>query len=760
MAGQAPKSRFTKFPATGVLNEWRNPADVGGSGLTDCNNLMYHRSNSWGKRPGNSEIGLPALNKDSPCSGFRWYRAFPTPLTNIVLYASSHLLTGKNVRNLTDQGIYNLNGSQTAGQGPSFCSARDPQSNGGNGADTIIVAGLKLPKGSFGIGDITITGAPGSQPTSGSQISVTVTNNALNSVTTMNYQILGSDTPASICAGLAQLLNQTAAFLNQGSFTPYIGESYFTVANQNQPVNAGFPNAICHLGAQLGGVAGNLITYGVTWTYADQAGGTTGTLAVVIGITGQGGGQINVPHDSALHQTNMVEGGNEWDGPLRCDLLSSDVDFIGLSYMCPNAFTDCVSWHQHVWFWGDPQNPDTLFACDINQPEAFTFMIENGGMQQNPQGQTGGYTIGAGDGDPGIQTVVPLGNALYVFKTNNVYMIQGYDFQPGEYQFSITPQVVGYGVPSPNCVAVLENQLVFWSGRKFLRLAVGAYEPEHIGLPIPITEGLASNGNQFLVQAVAGDFQVQTQMNDVYAGKGPGEDTPVSTTILLKSQALFAVDIGSGNADHIIVFDDEMTELKGEYCWTKWTFPEPVGFWILYGQGPNPEGTNADAPLLWWMNAEGTDIHQFGGNAFGDGGLGSPKSEIPWLAQTGWVDFSSAELLKNQHRLFINANASDSASPDQDEPNGAVFNVKLIPGQQIPASGQDSPYSTTPVTISYPPTIAPEGGEALNELEQYIEPALQSKSVLLQITEDGTSFTGFEVLSWAIDINPEEAFSP
>ena len=218
----APKNRFLKFPTKGVLNEWLNPADVGGSGLTDCNNLMYHRSGSWGKRPGLSQIILPSVGKDPPCSGFRWYRAYPTPLTNLVMYFGSHLMTGVDAYNLVDRGHYGLNNPM---QGPGFCSARDPQSNGGLGSDTIIIAGIVLPTGSFGFGDITITGAPGSQPTNASQITVTVTNNATNSVTTVAYQILGSDTPASICQGLANLLNQTAAYLNQGSFTPYIGES-------------------------------------------------------------------------------------------------------------------------------------------------------------------------------------------------------------------------------------------------------------------------------------------------------------------------------------------------------------------------------------------------------------------------------------------------------------------------------------------------------------------------------------------------------
>ena len=120
------------------------------------------------------------------------------------------------------------------------------------------------------------------------------------------------------------------------------------------------------------------------------------------------------------------------------------------------------------------------------------------------------------------------------------------------------------------------------------------------------------------------------------------------------------------------------------------------------------------------------------------------------MAQTGWVDFASAELLKNQHRLMLNVEATA----------GALLTATLVPGQIIPGSGQVLPYSTTPVPLTYPPTIAPENGEAFNELEQYIEPQIQSKSILLQFAESGASGAGFEMLNWSLDLDPEEAFGP
>src|SRR5579875_2293419 len=121
-----------------------------------------------------------------------------------------------------------------------------------------------------------------------------------------------------------------------------------------------------------------------------------------------------------------------------------------LSPSITNHFSGVTFFHEHLWFWGDNNYPDTIFATDLGNPESYTFSTS-----------FGGYPIGRGDGDPRVVCAIPCGNILYVFKTNGIYAITGYDFQAGEYQFSVAPVVVGVGMPSPFCATVLNNTLIF-----------------------------------------------------------------------------------------------------------------------------------------------------------------------------------------------------------------------------------------------------------------------------------------------------------
>jgi hypothetical protein len=721
MPAAAPQSRYGSFPATGVLFESTSPPLVGGSGLTAVDNLVYKRQGAWGKRTGVHRDVLPSGGKLTPVSGYRWYRAFPTPVTNLVVYARNHLYIGNGPLSLADLGSFDLS---VPGNAPSFCTMRDPQAANGNGADILIICGIELAGGSPANGEIIITGAPGTAPGGTTKMSITVQNGAEPEITTSDYIILGSDNASSIAQQLVTLLNQTQAYINNNNpYPPFLGESYITAPNPVQSSgNPPVPKAVIHMGAAIGGGAGNNITYTITFTAGTDPGST---LAV---------------SPASGTPTNMTGGGVSWHGPCRYDLGLNRV--IALSYMAPNAFTGCCTWHNHAWFWGDPNNPDTAFACDIDQPEAFTFMIQNGGMDASGSndGTNGGYSAGPGDGDPGVQTCIPLGNALYLFKTNNIYMIEGYDFQQGEYQFSLTPQIVGYGMPSPYCGAVLENEIVWWSGKKFLRLATGSYVPEHIGMPIKYTEGLASKGDQQVVRCVAGDLQVLTLLNQKF-GLDSGS---VDETIMYNSIALWAMDLGTGNPDTIVVYDDDATTAIGQYAWSRWTGWE-VGCWIQYGVGPTPSGMNTDPPIVWFVNSHGSYIHLVGGNAADDW-----TNPIPWMVQTGYVAFDTPEVLKNCHRFMVNAEANA----------GANFTAQISPGRIIPNSGQILPYSTAVVTLTFNPTLAPQNGEAYNELEKYFEPAMQAKSVIVQLAEDGTSMVDFEVLSWGFDINPQEAFAP
>lgn len=734
MPGPEPQARFEPFDCSGVLNEWLNPLQVGGSGLTSCQNLLYHRQGGWAKRPGASRIGLrPGGPHPLPyVSGFRWYRAFPFVVTQLLVWQQGQLLIGNSPNSLTVlPGNYHLTGNIA----PDFCSMRDPQAANGNGADVVIITGVTLANGSFSTATIDVLGLPSASIATTARLSITVSDGT-NTVQTSDYQVLPTDNPASIASNLVDLVNQSAAYLNKLAFPPFLGVTYYKSPDSIQAPNAlANPKAIIHLGARVGGAGGNSLTVSITATDITSATGYPMSFTV----NGNTSSTITAPiaGSATAGPVHFSGGGNDFAGPLRVDWNGGAPFITGLSYMAPNPFTGCATWHDHLWLWGDPGNPDTVFASDLLKPEAYVFMAQNGGMD-GPN--NGGYNIGPGDGDPAVMTCVPNGNSFYVFKSANIYQITGYDFQQGEYQFSVTPQVIGYGVPSRDCVDVLEGQYVFWSGKKFLRLAVGAYEPEHIGLPVALQEGLASGGDQTLVKVAAGDFQVQTVLTNTYATTlGPA---PPQQAILLRSVVLFAVDNGDGSPDTLLVYDDEKTGISGTYAWSIWTGWN-VGCFIKYGLGTKPEGKQ-DLPLLYFVDPSGEHIYQVGAQPTTDWG----NAPIPWVAQTGWIDFGTPELIKNIHEFYLRLESTV----------GSKFVVVAIPAKIVPPVPQVSQFPSDPVTFTFGPALAPAGCEALNDLKSFIQAALRCEAAMIQFTEDGTADSGFELLSYGIDCNPQEAY--
>jgi hypothetical protein len=404
-----------------------------------------------------------------------------------------------------------------------------------------------------------------------------------------------------------------------------------------------------------------------------------------------------------------------------------------LSFQIPNAFTGCVTWHNHVWYWGDPKNPSTLFASDIDAPEGFQFMNNNGGG-----GTSGGYDIGVGDGDPYIRAVVPIGNLLYVFKTNSVYAISGYDFQSGEYQFQVQVAVQGYGVPSSECVAVLKNALVFWTGNGFYRLAVGAYEVEHIGMPIALQEGRVAGGNQTLVRAISADFEVLAALNNIYGGSGGGPALE-----LFGEVALFAVDVGSGFADTVLVYDDLASVTIGGYAWSVWTGWN-VAAWFDTNHGQDSTQTFVETPELFWigkLGGAGPAVYQYGQNATGDSG-----AAIPWLVQTGWVDTGTPALDKTLHRAKVHVEAMP----------GAQFSLTITPSVQVDAGFGGSATEYVPSTPQLPATVGTAGVEQSQSFWGTCKPYLRGDSFLFTLSES-SAFSSYEVTGLTLDY-VEEAF--
>jgi hypothetical protein len=703
--------KFTTLPFEGIWDESVTPKEVGGSGMTSMLNLVYRRYRSWGKRSGSATAytGTPQAGgvANLPVSGIRWYGSI-LPVsgnkTQTVVVAQQHLFTGTdpNIGSPTALTDVTTFSSVSPTQPAAFAPIFDPliaQSSTVLGTDNLVICGPTItgftPPHATAIFGLATIGA------GGETITVTVTMPTLSPLT-VTYTLLASDNPTTIGQNLVQLLNNAIIGQWPGSSYPitYLSTLY-QVYYQTEATNA---NALL-LFFNARGAAGN---------------GANFTLQVTVtgAITGSPSSATAFSNGSGAFAGPLEYGGGGTGGPRP------------LSPQITNAFTGCVQWHNHVWYWGDPNNPDVLYASDINQPQGFTFMQ-----------QFGGYTIGQGDGDPGIQSAVPIGNILYVFKTNSIYAITGYSFQSGEYQFSVEPAIAGYGIPSSGCVAVLNNALVLWTGNGFYRLAVGAYQLEYIGAPIAHTEGLVALGNQQLVRAVAGDFAVQTAL---VQGGGTG-------TYLHSSVALWAVDLGDGTADVVLMYDDDASNRIGNYAWSKLELTalndssntQAIGAWIPFGHGFDNAGTKIDPPTLFWIPPPDNitfPIVQYGANAFGDN---NGTSDIAVFVTTGWFYGENMNQPKKAARIYLDVQAV----------GGATFGASLQSAGL--ANGMNSSYLFPSQTWNFPTTVGTGTGDQYQTLLGLIPVALQGTAFQLTLSEINAT-SAYELVSATFDFIEED----
>jgi hypothetical protein len=690
----------------GVWDESKSPREVGGHGLTACLNLLYRRLGAVSKRPGSAQAygsppGVLGPSTVTPVSGVRWYRAFPTPLTRLVIAAQGALWTGLDPTGGFSQPLSLLQSFPLgqAAQPVGFCSAYDPAVSNGSGSDVLVICGFTGPF-AFATGKLVLTGTNLADQTI--TIQLVMGGSVVNTAT---YKTLPTDNKASVAAAIVTAINQSGAVTPKGSGwvgTPglnFLSASVSSVAQDNS-------SATITIAALVSGTGGNAITFKTT---------------VV------GGGFAYAPASGVV--TNLAGGGANISAPLKYD--GNTVS--GLSPYITQAFTGCASWHDHVWFWGDQLNPNTLFASDINQPEGWTFMLANGGG-----GTSGGYNIGQGDGDPIVRAAMPIGNLLYVFKTSSIYAITGYDFQGGEYQFSVEPAVKGHGTPSKECVAQLRNALVFWDGATFCRLAPGAVEVELISPTIPLTCGKVANGQQNLIRAVAGDFLVQSALRGFYS-------PPVGPIGLevLDRMALFAVDVGNGVADTVLAYDDAKTQREGDYAWTMFSGWQ-VGAWIPFGggQGASLGSQYAEQKRLFWVTPIANGplvVNLFGADPAADSG-----AAIPWLAQTGWVDNGKPAFVRGLSRAFLYAEAVP----------GVTFSMTV---STMKVMGSDPGLVTRP-GIVFPTTIGPAGVESYQVPMAFVKPSAVGNAHLFLLQEQGST-SSYEVSGIALDFL-EEAWRP
>jgi hypothetical protein len=700
MAGQTNERTYSPVTFGGVLDESSTPSKMGGGALTQAINLIYRRYGAWGKRAG-SGIAYAAAAAGpqplQPSSGIRWYREVPTPLTQLVVVGQGNIYTGGDPNLVSPFSPLSIltSAANNSGQPASFACAYDPSANGGSGGDILIITGLTGPYG-FATGTFTVLG----DPTAGQVINL-YAYNPVGSITVniANYTTLATDNAASVAQALAALINSSAATTPGLGVTPFLG--YASSLSNTYPAHS----ASILLGARVSGAIGNGLKYVAT------VGGAPGCTL------------------SPLAYTNMTGGGATVSAPLRYDGASVS----GLSYQIQQPFTECVAWHDHILYWGDSNNPDTLYASDINQPIGFTFMS-----------QYGGYKIGPGDGDPGIQQCIPIGNILYVFKTSSVYAITGFDFQSGEYQFSVQLALNGTGIPAPGCAALTHNNtIIYWDSGKFYRLTVGAFVPEFIGRTIPLTSGRIANGNPNLMRAVSGDFPFQTLLTDVPTAASVG----FAQTGILSNVVMFACDVGSGVADTIVVYDDDATSYLGNYAWSVWTGWTVASF-IPFGSNENSAQTAHDNSALFWIpqNTSGgvpiTNIlvNEYGVSPGTDAYNAHAPQSIPWNAQTGWDALGTPALLKELHRLLLDVNAIP----------GVRFMCTLTPSGPVNGTAQ-TVYNQQ--EVSFPSTVsAPYSGlYASNQtLIAPVDPFLKAYKYLFSIRELSLS-SGFEIVGVLAD---------
>lgn len=328
--------------------------------------------------------------------------------------------------------------------------------------------------------------------------------------------------------------------------------------------------------SQIGTLASNSTPAFFCGAYDPAESGVGGTPASDICIIAYGSGQPK-----------------KWDG----------TNFTNLSSAITNHFAGCAAWHNHVFFWGDPNNPYTVFATDINNPESYTFSTN-----------FGGYQIGVGDGDPVVQCCIPVGNVLFIFKTRSIWAMTGFDFYQGNYQFNLTPVTQDNGTTAPFSVRELNGAVIFWNGSVF-KVLNPDWSITTLSQPIEMEAGMTASGTQTLLRAAAGSYEV----------------TYGSESIVYEDIYVCAVPDSTGTASTVLMYDDVQTKIVGRPAWSVikgWS----VGCWF------ERLGIN-DIRTLFWGDCTIDQCNQVGQNGISDSG--NSIATIIQFPQDAMTDASS-----------------------------------------------------------------------------------------------------------------------
>lgn len=722
MAGTGAVTRRIQFPVPlgGVLDESSTQGRVGDSGGNVAHqNLIYRRGGAWGVRPGSFDAYQDVSGNTFapppfvPLTGKRWYRTRQSLLTQLIVAAGTStggvLYAGLNPGGPTSlPPVQNFN---TSALGPAtYASVYDPVVGG----DVLIICG----PGGAGLANIggllslfMGTGAAGTL-TAGDVITVTVVTTAPAAGTVLTtYTVTAADNAFSLGTNLATAINNGPSAFGGGggggSVIPALSQVVATAVTIPGSLSPQ-PESIIKLTALNSAVVG---TIKITSTNGMWDGGPTTPTSLTSSVA-------------------AVTGPYKWNGTALTQ-VSGPINYymLGASSGSPSG---CVSWHSHVWYWGVSGAPNTLYASDINAPENCSFMIQNGP-----------YQIGQGDGDPGIQACVPIGNILYVFKTNSIYAITGYDFQPGEYQFNVQPAIQNTGIPSPLCVATLRDALVFWNGTSFRRLAPGALETEDIGLPLALTQGqFSAAGSAKYVQAIAGSFRALTELTNEFGAPG---------NFVLNNCAYFAMSSSANGVTEIAMYDDDASSLLGGYAWSLQTPPATANTvtsgLVAFGGGLDSTLTTIEPPQLYTLGIRTPGntvvVMAYGGNARADNGV-----LVPFSATTGWITNGTPALVKELHQIYLNVQATA----------GVIIQVTARAAAYTEQNQGPSVYPAQTITLG-------TTRNSIGTAEQYqtllgtFKPFLRGPAYQFVITWTGPANAQCEILAMVLDFG-EQNFQP
>lgn len=718
MSGTGPITKRIQTPAPfgNVLDESTTLRRVGDNGgLAGASNALYRRGGAYGSRPGRltaySNAGTISGVPTQSLTATRWYRQNPTPLTQTIVGATmagtGGLFWGGNPNTSAPPALTNFATGTTAATWPvSYAPAFDPVTN----KDILIICG----------GNGFAATAPGyilievvGVPAAGTAITHTITN-AAAVPTVLTYTTTPADTLFSIAQQLATLFNNSNAnFAGTG---------------------AAIAQAVAYQSLATGAVISLVEVPALNVAQA------SGTIAVTAGGSTQiilAGGTIVGPGTSAnFGTTTSTRGPKAWDGAnfgavslVISAFGTGNVASITTGTPATSAPQACATWHNHVWYWGADAASNYLWASDINQPQNCSFMIQNGP-----------YVVGAGDGDPGILAVVPLGNILYIFKRHNIYAMTGYDFQQGEYAFNLQPAIVGEGVPGPGCVSLLNNALAFWNGSTYRRLSPGALVTEDIGLTIALTEGsFTPAGGAKWVQSLAGSFIINTDLSNQYTGPAP---------MTLNHCSYFIMGTGGAGPTNMMMYDDDASQYLGGYAWNEWTLPaSPLAYGLMQiGGGLDSTLTNIEPPELFdvcWATPSTITLNQIGASATTDNGAGITTKVI-----TGYLTGGTPALLKELHQFYLEVSAT----------TGVQINITVNPSAYKEASGIPSVYP--PQTSTLFTTVNSTGGaEQYQVLLGTMKPFLRANAFQFVISWTTAANQQCEIVGLTLDFG-EANFTP